>query len=100
MFNLRDDEYRQLIAKLRSYEHKGIGFNGEGSCKSGRYIFSITTFFLPLESNPSSVSLSNINYNNCQDLELWQSNKYGFITRATVIADGEAYCSFNWEIVF
>ena len=100
MFNLRDGQYRELIKRLVNYEQKCIGFNGEGSCKAGNHIFSVTTFFIPLKSGPSSIQLSSITYHNCQNLEIWKKNKYGFITRSTVIADGEAYCSFNWEVVF
>jgi hypothetical protein len=97
---MRDRQYSELIKKLINFEQKGIGFNGEGSCKGGNYIFSITTFFIPLKSTPSSINLTNINYNNCQDLIVFLKSKYGFVTRAQVIEAGQAYCTFDWEIVF
>ena len=100
MFNLRDNQYSDLIQKLRNYEQKGIGFNGEGSCNAGNYLFSVTTFFIPLKSAPSSVQLSNINYYNCQNLKIWKKSRYGFVTRAKAIIDGQAYCTFNWKVIF
>lgn len=98
--NLRDRQYSDLIEKLRNSQQKGIGFNGEGSCISGNNIFSVTTFFIPLKSNPISIILTNIQYNNSQNLIVWQKNKFGFITKAQVNNDGQAYCSFNWEVQF
>ena len=97
---LRDKQYSELINKLRTYEQKGIGFCGEGSCDSGNYIFSVTSFFIPLKSIPSSIQLTNIEYTNCQNLTVVKKNKCGFVTRATAINNGAAYCSFNWEVVF
>ena len=98
--NLRDRQHSDLIEKLRNSQQKGIGFNGEGSCISGNYIFSVTTFFIPLKSNPTSILLTNIQYNNSQNLTVWKKNGFGFVTRATVINNGESYCSFNWEVQF
>ena len=96
----RDNQYNELIKRLRTFEQKGIGFNGEGSCDEGNYIFSITTFFIPLKSVPSSIQLTNIEYTNCQNLTVVKKNKFGFVTRAQVINNGIAYCSFNWKIIF
>lgn len=98
--SLRDRQYQELIKTLRSYEQKGIGFNGEGSCYAGNPIFSVTTFFIPLKSIPSSIELTNIEYTNCENLIVVKKNKFGFVTRAQAINNGTAYCSFNWEVVF
>ena len=97
---LRDRQYSKFIEKLRSYEQKGIGFNGEGSCYAGNYVFSVTTFFIPLKSIPSSIQLTNIEYTNCQNLAVVKKNKFGFVTRAQAINSGAAYCNFDWEVVF
>ena len=97
---LRDRQYSDLIEKLRNSQQKGIGFNGEGSCISGNHIFSVTTFFIPLKSNPTSILLTNIQYNNSQNLIVWKKNRLGFLTKAEVINNGEAYSSFNWEVQF
>lgn len=98
--DIRDRQYSDLIEKLRNSQQIGIGFNGEGSCVSGNYIFSVATFFIPLKSNPTSILLTNIQYSNSQNLTVWKKNRYGFITRAKAINDGEAYCSFDWEVQF
>ena len=98
--NLRDKQYSNLIQGLRNFQQKGIGFNGEGSCISGNNIFSITTFFIPLKSNPTSISLTNIQYTNSENLIVLVKNRFGFITKAQVINNGEAYCTFNWEVQF
>ncbi len=97
---LRDRQYSDLIEKLRNSQQKGIGFNGEGSCISGNHIFSVTTFFIPLKSNPTSILLTNIQYNNSQNLIVWKKNRFGFITKAEVINNGETYCTFNWEVQY
>ncbi len=98
--NLRDRQYSDLIERLRNFRQKGMGFNGEGSCISGNHIFSVTTFFIPLKSNPTSIILTNIQYSNSQNLIVWKKNRFGFITKAKVINNGEAYCTFNWEVQF
>ena len=97
---LRDHQSSNLIETLRHSQQNGIGFNGEGSCISGNNIFSITTFFVPLKSMPNAIILTNVQYNNSENLIIWKKNKFGFITKASVINDGEAYCSFNWEVQF
>ena len=97
---LRDRQYSDLIEKLRNSQQKGIGFNGEGSCISGNHIFSVTTFFIPLKSNPTSILLTNIQYNNSQNLIVWKKNRFGFITKAKVINNGETYSTFNWEVQY
>ncbi len=97
---LRNRQYSDLIEKLRNSQQKGIGFNGEGSCISGNHIFSVTTFFIPLRSNPTSILLTNIQYKNSQNLIVWKKNRFGFVTKAEVINNGESYCGFNWEIQF
>lgn len=97
---LRDRQYSDLIGKLRNSQQKGMGFNGEGSCTSGNNIFSVTTFFIPLKSNPTSIILTNIQYNNSENLIVWKKNMFGFIAKAQVINNGEAYCTFNWEVQF
>lgn len=96
----RDNQYSDLLHKLRNSQQKGIGFNGEGSCISGNHIFSVTTFFIPLKSNPMSIVLTNIQYSNSQNLIVWKKNRFGFITKAEVVNNGEAYCTFNWEVQF
>lgn len=98
--NLRDKQNSNLIKKLRNSQQNGIGFSGEGSCISGNHIFSVTTFFIPLKSIPKSILLTNIEYNNSQNLIIWKKNRFGFMTKAEVINNGEAHCTFNWEIQF
>lgn len=100
VINPRDSQYDSLIKKLLQIEQKGMGFCGEGSCLGGNYIYSATTFFIPLKNVPSSIILSDINYTNCQNLTVLNKSRYGFITRAQAINNGSAYCHFNWQIQF
>jgi len=100
MVNLRNHKYDELIKKLIEIEQKGVGFIGEGSCDANHYIFGSTSFFIPLNSAPSAINLSNIEYTNCENLVVAKKNKYGFVVRAKVINSGLAHCYFNWEIVF
>ncbi len=96
----RNHKSSDLVKILRHSRQRGIGFNGEGSCISGNHIFSVTTFFIPLKSNPTSIILTNIQYSNSQNLIVWKKNRFGFITKAEVINNGEAYCTFNWKVQF
>ena len=96
----RDNQSNDLIKRLRQFRQQGIGFNGEGSCISGNNIFSVTTFFIPLKSNPTSIILTNVQYSNSQNLRVWKKTRFGFVTKAEVIDNGEAYCTFNWKVQF
>lgn len=98
--NLRNRKFNNLIDKLRNYNQQGIGFCGEGSCDSGNYIFSATTFFIPLKTSPSSIVLSNIDYTNSQNLSVVKKSRFGFVTRAQAINSGASYCTFDWNINF
>ena len=100
MRGFRDNSTKKLIQELTNTKQSGTGFNGEGSCTAGNYIFSHTAFFIPLTSVLASIKLSDIEYSNCTDLSIWRKDKFGFTTKVKALSDGEAYCFFRWKIIF
>jgi len=85
----------KIIALMETQE--GIAYGVEGTCLAGRYVYSVVHYFVPFDTEPVYVDLSNVSYTNCQNLEVYDTNRFGFIVRAEVIADGGAIFEFAWH---
>ena len=94
--DLQNQDGDELIVTLRK-KQQGISFGVEGTCNSGNYVYAVEDFYVPFKSEPDTVDISNIQYSNCSNAEVWQKNRFGFVVRAVVTNNGGAWMKFNWS---
>lgn len=92
---LQDQSGDELIVDLLTKQH-GKGYGAEGTCKAGNFLYAIVYFNVPMKSLPT-ITLSSVQYSNCENAVLWKSSEFAFAVRADVIEDGNATIAFAWD---
>ncbi len=90
------DQSRDELVRSLEEQQQGHAYGAEGTCLAGRYIYAIVRYFVPFSTEPVYIDLSGIAYTNCQNISVFDSDRFGFVVRAEVIADGGALLEFDW----